>query len=407
MKYLLSLAFRNLWNYKRRTILTFLILSVGIMLFIMMSGILKGFDEKSFQNQIDFETGHFKVRSLNFDEERPYTISNFIKNNAEIEKVLASKAYITAYTERLVFNAELDNGRVSTPVQVIGADPNRESTVFITTNFIEPGRLEKGGAVIGKTLAQDMDVIVGDRVFLTFRNAQGVWDSVDLLVSGIINAPNPQVNTSTVYMDIEDAKRFLNTTDVAEIVFRTKDYNKYKVYEKDLAPLIPNAKLENWMQLGEDFIALGQAKQKNVNMLLFFIALIGMIGIINTMLMSVYEKKREIGTLKALGMTDKEVQTLFVIEGLIIGLLGSTGGIILGSLGNLYFVLFGMNLQAMMGNADMNIGFKVLGTVYAQWDIKAIFGAFMMSLILSTLASYYPAKKATKLQPAECLRTIQ
>lgn len=407
MSYLFSIAFKNISRYKRRTILTFLILTVGIAIYIMMNGLLKGADEQSFRNQIEFETGDFKVRSQAFDDDHPYTVSNFILDYRKIEDVLRTKKYVRAFTERLNFSAELDNTKVSTPALIVGVNPATENSVFTFTNFITEGGLESGGAVVGKNLAKDMALSVGDTVYITFRNEQGMMDSIELTVSGIMNSPNPQVNNSTVFIGLDEAMRYLNTKRVTEIVMKTTDFNKYKSFEPDLKASLPGFQVINWQKLGEEFLAVGQAKSKGAGLILVFIAIIAIVGIVNTMMMSVYEKKREIGTLKALGMRDRDVRSIFVYEGMMIGLLGSVTGIILGALVNLYFVTVGIDITAMLGNSNMDIGYKVMGVLKSKWDVSSMVQSFFMGMIFSVLASYYPANKTTKMQPMECLRTVQ
>lgn len=248
---------------------------------------------------------------------------------------------------------------------------------------------------------------IGDQVYVTFRNAHGTWDSVELNVSGIINAPNPQVDNSTVYMDIFDAQRYLNTDSVTELVLKTRNYKDYKKYEPDLVKSLPGMRVYDWERLGQDFMRISEAKGKTIGLLLFFIAIIAVIGIINTMLMSVFEKKREIGTMKALGMTDGDIRTIFVFEGFLIGVLGNIIGLAAGILFNLYFVIHGLDITSMPGTSDVDIGYKVMGIVKSGWDAGSIFRAVIVSLLVSVAASYYPASKTTRLQPAECLRTIQ
>ncbi|MGA2142145.1 MAG: FtsX-like permease family protein [Brevinematales bacterium] len=410
MYYLFIIGLKNVLRYKRRTILTSLVLSFGIMIFIFMAGMLKGFDNKSFENQIQFETGDFKIRSGVYDEDSPLDISNFLTNYREAEKILETKPYIKSFTERMGFTADLDNGKSSTPITVIAINPDRENSVFITSNFIVKGGLEKDGAILGQSLAKDMNVTIGDQVYVTFRNAQGTYDSVELNATGIINAPDPQVNNSSIYMNISDAQHYLNTDRVTEIVLKTADYRDFKKYEPDLVKSLQGKgmKVYDWEKLGQDFIAIGQAKSKTVGFLLFFIAIIAVIGIINTMLMSVFEKKREIGTMKALGMTDGDIRTIFVWEGLLIGIIGNIVGIAAGILLNLYFTVYGINITAMLGgNSDIDVGYKVMGVVKSGWDMGAVARAVLVSIFVSVAASYYPASKTTRLQPAECLRTIQ
>lgn len=406
MKYLLSLAVKNILRYKRRTILTFLILAFGIALYILMMGFVKGLSAQAFENQIQFESGDFKIRSLAFDEESPYILSNFITNYGPIESILKTKSYVKSFTERIQFTADLDNGKVSAPVLVIGVNPLTESSVFTFTNFIYKGNLQPGGAVLGKILAHDMGVDIGDTVYITFHNSQNMIDSIEIDITGLINSPDLQINNSAVFINLDEAIKFLNSDSVLEITVKTFDYRKYSRFEPDLKKSFPGYKIYDWVKLGEDTVSQAQGREKFFLVFLFFIAIIGLVGIINTMLISVFQKQREIGTLKALGMTDGEVQTLFVLEGLMIGFFGSVFGILCGVLLNLYPALAGVYITSIFGSSNTS-GFNVLGIVKSRWDIGSIVGAFIMGIVVSAAASYYPARKATKLEVVECLRTVQ
>ncbi|MCP4134798.1 MAG: ABC transporter permease, partial [bacterium] len=414
MKYLFKLAAKNILRARRRTILTFMMLSFGIALFILMAGMLEGFDKASFKSMIDFETGHFKIRSTQFDEDRPYDIDNYIEDFSKQVSILKGLDFVTGHTGRILFLTEADNFIDSTPVVAIGIDPKTDKQVFSMDRYIT-GSLEKGGAIVGKALAKDLNlidpeskkikIIDGAMINLTKKSKNGMFTSVGLPVTGIIESADPKINNGTVYMNLDEAREFLAVPGATEISLKVNDLAKLKLYEKELEKAFSGMQVFSWIKLAEDFAALTQMKKKSTNVFILFIVIIAIVGIVNTLLMSVYEKKKEIGTLKALGMEDGEVRNLFIIEGLIIGFLGSIMGMILGTLFNLYFAIEGIDYTTMMGeNADF--GLKVMGVVKSTWEISAYIQAFVVSIIASVLASYYPAKKVTKMEPVECLRTL-
>lgn len=404
MKYILLLAFKNVLRYRRRTVLTFSILTFGIMVYVLVTGILQGFDDQSFKNQINFETSDFKIRSLSFDEDNPYSISNYMNNYSAVEDILNKKDYILHYTPFIEFIGSLDNGNVDRPIIAIGIDPQTIDSVFTFSNFIYSGGFTEGGAVLGKNVASDMNLSIGDQIYVTFKNAQDAYDSVELTVSGLIDSPDPSVNSSTVYINIEDARSAVNSEGITELAVKSADYRKYRTYEADLSKSLVGCRIYDWNRLGQGFMAVGKAKKQSMNFFLFFIGIIALVGIINTLLMSVYEKRREIGMLKALGMTDRDVIAMFVFEGFSIGFLGSITGIIAGIAANIYFVIEGINITGLTGNID--IGWKVMGVVRSEWDIASMAAAFIVSITVSVAASFYPSWKTLKMQPAECLRVI-
>ncbi len=406
MTYLLKLAVKNILRSKIRTVLTFLILSFGVGVYIFFACLMAGFDRESIVNVIDFETGHFKVRSTAFEEDQPYDKDGYLAGAAAVKDRLRALGFVTAVTERLMFLAETDNGVDSLPVVAVGIGPD-DNTVFDLKKYIKAGGLEPGGAIIGKALADDLGLKLGDITYLTFRNQQGMYTSTELLITGLIATANPQVNKGSVFIGLSEAQQLMNTDQVSEIALKTDAFFKVKEYGPAIADAVRglDVAVYSWEKLSEDFRALMGTKRKVQNVLVLLIMVIAVVGIVNTMLMSVFEKKREIGTMKALGFTDREVSNLFLVEGTLIGLAGGLIGMLLGTLFNAPFAIYGMDMDAMFGNQDL--GMPVMGVIRSMWLGQAYINAMIFTLAASIAASYYPAKKVTKMQAMECLRTVQ
>jgi len=152
--YLFKLAIKNLMRARRRTILTFLVLSFGVAVYIMMTSLMAGFDRTSNHNIINFETGHFKIRSADFDEEHPFDLKNATVDPERRER--EKRAFVTGVAPRLNFTAELDNGQDTTPVVAVGLDPQADAGVFTLQDFVSAGRLEPGGMLVGRNLAESL-----------------------------------------------------------------------------------------------------------------------------------------------------------------------------------------------------------------------------------------------------------
>lgn len=413
MKFLVSLALKNLARYKRRTVLTFSILSVCITLFIVFSCMILGYQKDALENMVRFDTGHFKIRSLDYDPDEPYSQSNVIKAPDAVVEKLKKMTFVSAWTMRNPFQCELDNGRDKTPGITIGIDPENDCRVFLISNFIKSGRWpapgEKNWALIGSGLADDLGLTEDMFVNVSFRTLGSGIDSVGFNIIGILEAPDPVVNGSTAFVDIDEATELLGSAGVVEISLLTENIQKVPEYQKTLEKELSGVSIWSYERIGQNVAAVATTKTKFFNVLLLFVFIIGMVGIINTMMMSVYEKTQEIGTLKALGMTDRQVVRLFAVEGLIIGVLGGLMGVIIGSLINWYFVAVGMDITALMGKEAMQqmAGLRMMNVLRSTWDIKTILGGFFLSAAGSFLASYYPARKTVAMQPAEALRTVQ
>jgi putative ABC transport system permease protein len=411
MKDIITLALKNVWRYRRRTILTFLVLAVGLMLYIFMVGMYAGLDDQTISNLVDFQTGHLRAQNRTLDDEAPFSVSNFISNPGDIIAAAEKNPEIVSWAKRVKFPAEADNGIDATPCMVTGIDPDQDHKVFNLTNFIVSGSFSapaENDALIGTGLAKDLGLKTGDPFFLTFRNGQGMIDSIELNVSGVINAPDPMVNGTGIFIRLRDAAAFLNNDGVSEISFRIRNREKDLAVLKSLGPVLEQkgVRLESWKSLSSEALALANTKEKFTNFFIFFLVIIAIVGIVNTMLMSVYEKTREIGTLKALGMRDRDVRRLFLAEGMVVGVLGGVIGVLLGSLLTLAFAAHGMDFTSMIGDKMNMSGTNMALLIYPRLVPGSIIGSLVMSLLASLFASWMPANKAVGMQAAECLRTI-
>jgi len=407
MRFLLALAMKNVLRYKRRTVLTFLVLTVAVCLFIFMTGLYDGMEEATVANYVDFESGHLQIVNAAFDEDAPFSSSNFLADPAKVEKSLDSAEFVVSHVRRVQFPAEADNGVDSVPCLVTGIDPASDSRVFSLTNYLLKGSAPapgKDSVFLGSGLAKDLGIGLNGTFYLTFRDESGMIDSVPLRVAGLLDAPDPMINSSGVIVTMAEAARFLGKPSTSFVAVKIRDWKNDRKRGAELDALLPGYRARTWHEMAQAVLAVSATKQKFSSAIVLFLILIAMVGIINTMLMSVFEKTREIGTLKAMGMRDRDVLRLFLFEGSIVGTLGAVCGVIGGCLMTWYFAVHGMDFSSMAKGIDTS-SLRMGTVIYSTWNIPSIVGSFVMCVGLSLLASWYPAKKAVAMQAAECLRT--
>jgi ABC-type antimicrobial peptide transport system permease subunit len=158
----------------------------------------------------------------------------------------------------------------------------------------------------------------------------------------------------------------------------------------------------SWKELGKDWLTLSKTKIAGSYIMILVVFIISAVGVINTMLMSVFERIREIGMMRALGMRDTEVIWSFFFEGASIGFLGGLIGIFIGLLLNLYLIYHGLDLSY---TGDVDISYRVMNIVRGVWDVGAIVFAFVFSVIIPALISIYPSRKAIKMEITQALKT--
>ncbi len=404
---LLSLAFKNLTRYGRRSLLTLILIAFSITVYLWMDGITRGIREQSFDNLINFETGHIQIRTKEYDEKKPFSEKNFLTDQNEIAAKLLKFDFVTGICMRTRLIGEIDNGRDSVPVVAWGIEPEKDKDVFNLYDFISEGALTEGGALLGKSLASDLDMGIGDYVYFTTRTTGGMLDSIELEVTGIVDSADPGVNNTAIFISLSDAEKFIDMKGVSQIAVKTRSLAALKTYCKTISEAFPDHDVLDWKQLGESFITFAETDWKYGLLFIYLFLFLAFVGFANTMLMSVYEKKREIGTLKALGMTDLQMQGVFVLEGFWLGLAGCLTGIVFGTLFIWYFTRHPLDYSKIMGGDQSNLGYKVLGKIPARWSIVPFYTSVLMSLITSMGASIFAARQTTKMSPAECLRTKQ
>jgi len=398
---MIKIALRNLSRQKRRTLLTVSILSFAILYYIFIAGILSGFELDSTKNLIELETAHIIIRSKNFVQE---TLNGRIKEPTKIIKKLKQTKFVKNYTERLKTYGFLDNGIDNYPVIIMGIKWDRDTFVYKMSKYANTG--PGAGILIGEEIAKRFKVKKGDYLFINFRNQKGALISREMRINGILSTPSFYLNNLYVIMDLDTLNNIGEFNgEITEISLLTDNLRKTATYKSKISNILSGYKITTWQEEGKDFLEVSKTKKSFQFLFLLFIILIGIIGTTNTLLIAVFERIREIGTLKAMGMTDGEVKKMFMLEGLIMGIIGTLVGVILGVLINLYFVKHGINWSPLLPK-DVNLAYRVSGVVKSSWDIQSIVISLIIGPLSTVVASLFPAKKAAKLLPQECLRWI-
>ncbi|NPV51904.1 MAG: ABC transporter permease [Firmicutes bacterium] len=409
MRYLLKLAARNLWRQKRRTFLTFLAIAVGLAALIEVDCIMAGVDRDSIDNLISLETGDVRIQAQGYSAERESLPIDRTLDPDAVLAALQSAEGIQAATPRLVFGARLNTGWEEIPVMGVGIDPDRDGQVFTLAEYVE-GRWPARGAaeaLLGYDLARVLELAPGDSFTLVTRTRDEAFQAIDLTVAGLIRSPHPQVNSSQVYLPLDVASQALALGSAAtEVVLKTQDGVRVEDVSKSVRAALEDTGISGevltWREAARDFLAISQSKQGFSALLIFMILIIAVVGVVNTILLGAMERVREIGMMKAMGMTAREIVLLFMLEATGIGVLGSITGCLIGIAGNAYLVNHGINV--LKGYQDLDIGYPIAGVIRGAWNWPTIGGAFLLGIVVSWAASYVPARRIAAQDPIVSLR---
>ncbi|MGQ9610856.1 MAG: ABC transporter permease [bacterium] len=410
MGFIVRFAFKNIWRYKKRTIITFTAISVGIAAFLFLDSMLKGVHYESLRNFIDYESGHLKIFNREFYDEMTnegfLMLDKGIDNYKEIGKFILDKGM--SFAPRITFNAHIINEEIGgeRPFNVIAIEPEYDKNVYKLSDTIISGRFLKSderGMIIGRLSAEKMSAELGTMLTILTRTKNDTYQTISFEVVGIMDPPNPNINKSVVYIPLDVADQDLQMEgSVTEIGIRLKSDNEDEKFNL-IGDMLKDSKLlvVSWKELGKDWLTLSKTKTTASYVMIFMVFIISAIGVINTMLMSVFERVREIGMMRALGMRDSEVLFSFIFEGAIIGFFGAVLGLIIGAILNLYLIYHGINLSALN---DMDLGYRVMNVMRGVWNPGSFLFAFVFSIVAPAIISIYPSRKAINIEVIQALR---
>lgn len=415
MKFLISLAWKNLFRQRKRTVITASAIAAGLAMFILFDSLLTGMNIETERNLIWYETGSARIMKKQlWDERENRPLQYVIEEPEPILETLDGMGI--AATPRTTFTGEIvvykdpfpEHGSIR--VQVAAIDPSRDHAVFRLDEAIVDGRFlesEENGAVLGGWLAEDLGAKVGFPITLVTRTRYGVYQTIDLEVVGILNSPNPVINRSMVYIPISLGEYYLqmegSVTDIVLHFPYTEDPDEKAAA---IASSIGVEELEltavSWRDLAHDFIEISSTKEMGSNLIMFLVFVIAAVGISNTMLMAVYERIRELGMMRAMGMSDAHIRWSFLIEAAGIGVIGGIIGIVLGVLVNIPLVNIGIDYSSLLRNMD--VGYRITGIMRGMWRPETIIIAFFVAVVIAVIVAMIPTRKALKMQITDCLR---
>jgi putative ABC transport system permease protein len=412
---LFKIALRNLSRYKRRSLLTISLIAFGVVFVLVFVAVTASIKDFMIAQITDSYLGDLQIHRAGYVasiESLPLDLNLAPADVSKIETTLAGIKDAEAYSERIKFGALFSNFSQTTNIRINGVYPEKEfATCPQMPSRISEGEksaraLEKGKILVPRLLAQGFGAKVGDTVVVIATNRDGSVNGKTFLVSGILeSATGPGGRDGYIHFD--DAREILRISgnEVSEIAINIKSLPRVEEVAQSIREGLGLAEkkqkgggieVHTWSQLSP-FANIA----KMIDVMTFFIKLmliaIVLISILNVMIMAVYERVREIGTIAAIGTLPRKILSLFLVEGFCLGLTGAVVGVVFG-LG----VIFVLNLSKISFNFGQATGLILTPTI-APMEVLT---ASLMVIVVSVLASLQPAYKASRMEPIEALRHI-
>jgi len=407
MNYILKMSLRNLARNKRRSIFSALAVGLGTALLLFMSATIRGEMLGSLDLTINLYTGPFQIHTEDYkDSNMSLKSADMIENPLDISEQIESIKQVKVATPRLDASAVLAFKNETIGVQVMGVDPPSPANDIYREGLVEGEFLsadDREGVLIGYPLAESLNLGVGDPITLIVNTSDGNADEQQFTIRGIYNTDTPAFDKATIFMPLSKAQTITRTEDHASMIYILLN-NMDDTDAVKAAINAPGYVIEDWRETNKLIVLV--EKLSNAMMFFFNLMVLGVTStvIMNTLLMAVYERTREIGILSALGMKAKQVKALFLSEATVLALAGVLAGLAIGIPLVWYFSQVGFVIGDL--GVSANSGFMFGNKIYPDMTNLADVVSVSLAGILITIASgYYPASQAAKMEPVDALQS--
>jgi ABC-type lipoprotein release transport system permease subunit len=401
------IAIRDLGRNKRRSTLTLVAVALGLALLVVTSGLYAGAIQGSIENNIRVQTGHAQVREESYDEDKvSMKWEDLLDDPHEIATRAQALPQVRAAAPVLWASGIMATREESTGVRVFGIDPLAEmSTPFreglVAGDFLTPD--DRGGVLIGRRLAKSLGVSAGDDISLLVNTSDEQPDEAIFAIRGTFDTGIPAYDETTIFMPLAKAQAFTRAGERASaIVLLLHDQEQADTVASALRA--PELNVLTWRDLNQVILQAVEMSMGITYLMYLVVLAVVAVVIANTLLMAVFERTREMGILAALGMKGRQIMAMFVMEAATLGVIGIVLGILLGSLGVYYLATEGWHIGDMANMASAEIAYGE--TIYARFSWSDTVSLSIASLVITLVASLYPAWFAARLEPIDALRAL-
>jgi putative ABC transport system permease protein len=405
-----KIAWRNVWRNKRRSAITLAASSFGLAVLIFFFALVAGFHEQLIDNATRTSLGHLQVLARGYrDDPSP---EHAINDPAAVSAALAAEPEVEKALPRVEASGLASSAEASVGVMVVGADPARErdatriAQTIVAGSYLKDDGRQTAPILIGVKLAKRLKVRLGDKIVLLSQATDGSLANALFRVQGIFKTGADALDLGVVFAPLPRVQSFLGMgKKVTSYVVYVRDPDRVDQVRAALAARLDQKRFEvvTWKQLDPSLLQAIQLDDASMYILLLIVFFIVALGIVNTLLMSVFERTREFGVLLALGMEPREIVAMISLESLALGTLSLVGGATLGALVSWYVQVRGIDLTRWTQGISMANAFME-PIMYARLQWGDVLKSCALILAITLLAGLYPALKASRLSPVDALR---
>ncbi|MFW6270084.1 MAG: ABC transporter permease [Bacillota bacterium] len=419
MSFFTKLAFKNLFRHKLRTIISIMAIALSIIAVVFTRGLISGMIDSIFANHIQYQSGHIRIVNSEYEKkERLLSLNHTVdgldgENGTEMLARLENTEGVEIAVPRIKFGAAVSTEDELVEMMGWGVDPEKEQDFTDIDEKIKSGRMPEPGRSeisLGSGLLKKLDKKVGDKVTILYTTAFSSFKGKTFQIVGEFESNLKLLNDTVFYLPLEQAQNILYLEDqFTEILLVTESLDRSGNVFPQINDIFENKpggekySLIKWDESG-GIIYWMQLARKIYNVIYVFLVVLSSFVVINTMIMIVNERTREIGMMSALGLERSGILKLILLEGTIMGIVGSFLGSILGGI----ITRIVENVGIDYTEAFEGVGEEILMSpvIYPSFSYEHLLFGFVLGVIITAIACIIPARRAANMEPANALREI-
>ncbi|MEE4259699.1 MAG: FtsX-like permease family protein [Bacteroidales bacterium] len=402
---LFSISWRNIWRNKVRSLVIIFSIALGIFAGVAATAFMKGLAEQRIQKVINTELSYMQIHKEGFRQNSDFKL--YMPDAANLAMEIQNIPHVKGASQRIIVQSMIASAETASGVLIAGVNPELESKVTNIHDRIIDGAyfegIKKNPVVIGKKLAEKLNVKVKSKLVITLQDTANNVISGLFRVSGIFTSNNNVYDETHVFVRYDDLQRLSALPEgvAHEIAVNIDDNENLLEVEASVKEIANGNEVLDWRSLSPEMNYLTEAMDLYMYIFIIIILLALLFGIINTMLMVVMERTKEIGMLMAIGMNKLRIFSMVVLESILLSLTGGVVGIIIGAAFSKWRETKPIDLSAWAQGYEQ-LGYDAY--VYTSLDPVMLVNITILVIITGVIAALYPAYKALKNDPADALR---
>lgn len=402
---LIKMAYRDLGRNRRRSFFSSLALGLGLALLLLMAAFIEGEMGSAMDKTIELQSGHLQVQSKNYVETKTsLKWEDLVENPDQVASKLASLAPVSVATPRLFASGIVSVRDQTAGVKVIGIDPLSSANDpfrkgVVSGQWLSPD--DREGILIGLSLADKLGLDAGSQLNLSVNTSNGDVNEQTFTVRGIYTTETNAFDNFYVFLPLAKAQALTQTENHASAIFVMLK-NIDQTGSVVAAVQSSSYKVLTWTEMNEFLVQYENFA--NSYMVILYLIVLGITAtvIVNTLVMSVFERTREIGILSAIGMKSRTIMGMFLAESSLLAVGGILIGLALGSIVIAFLSKYGFNIESIGVT-----GLLISNVIYTELTLKDATTLTLLAFVVTLLAGVYPAVLAARMEPVEALRSGQ